>query len=211
MPLYKSVKISDHTQLLVWKITESLEELSARVQLKDVCTARVDKMKSEQHRRGFLSVRMLLQEIGYSDFDLYYAEDGKPHLKDGKNISITHSYGFSAIIISSRNVGIDMELRREKVVKIADKFIEKEFAYLDPLHLTDYTRMLIVIWGVKEAVFKMISREGISFKEHINVLPFAVEAGKGQAHVTFEEIDAHYDFSFEEIEDFTLVYTFEAD
>jgi 4'-phosphopantetheinyl transferase len=211
MPLYKSEIINDDTQLLVWKITESLEDLSDKVELKDACHARVDKMKSEQHRRGFLSVRMLLQEIGYSDFDLYYAEDGKPHLKDGRNISITHSYGFSAIIISSRNVGIDMELRREKVVKIADKFIEKEFAYLDPLHLMDYTRMLIVIWGVKEAVFKMISREGISFKEHIKVLPFAVEAGKGQAHVTFKEINTFYNFSYEEIEEFTLVYTFEAD
>jgi phosphopantetheinyl transferase len=35
-------------------------------------------------------------------------------LKDGKHISITHSYQFSAIIISDQTVGIDIELQREK-------------------------------------------------------------------------------------------------
>ncbi len=211
MPLYKSEYIGHDTRLLVWKITESLEELTAAVQLKDACISRIGRMKSEQHRRGFLSVRMLLQEAGYTDFDLHYTQDGKPYLEDGKNISITHSYGFSAIIISSRNTGIDMELRREKVVKIADKFIEAEFAFLDPLHLEDYTRMLIVIWGIKEAVFKMISREGISFKQNIHVQPFSIENLSGMAHVQFEEINRMYSFRFEEIEEFTLVYTFEAE
>jgi hypothetical protein len=45
-------------------------------------------MKSELHQR-FLSVRKLLQEASYNDFDLSYDELGKPHLKDGKHISIT--------------------------------------------------------------------------------------------------------------------------
>ena len=57
-------------------------------------------MKSDLHQRGFLSVRHLLKEVGYSDADLIYDEFGKPHLKDGKHISITHSFTFSAIIIS---------------------------------------------------------------------------------------------------------------
>ncbi len=210
MPLYKSVTINNDTQLLVWKITESHDELFKQVSLKDVCLARVDGMKSEQHRRGFLSVRMLLMEAGYTDFDLYYAEDGKPHLKDGKNISITHSYEFSAIIISSRNVGIDMEMQREKITKIASKFCESEFNYLQPEQQPEYIKMLTVIWGVKEALFKMISLPGISFKQHIDVDAFTLEGGNGRANVTFEQMDNNYTFLFEEIEGFILVYSFEA-
>lgn len=210
MPLYKSVTINNDTQLLVWKITESHDELFRQVSLKDVCLARVNGMKSEQHRRGFLSVRMLLMEAGYTDFDLYYAEDGKPHLKDGKNISITHSYEFSAIIISSRNVGIDMEMQREKIMKIASKFCESEFDYLKPEQKPEYIKMLTVIWGVKEALFKMISLPGISFKQHIDVDTFTLEGGNGTANVTFEQMDSNYTFLFEEIEGFTLVYSFEA-
>jgi hypothetical protein len=207
MPLYKSITVNAGTRLLIWQITESLEELALGVNLKQVCVSKMDRMKSEQHRKGFLSVRRLMQEVGYTDFDLYYDADGKPHLKDGKNISITHSYSFSAIIVSDRNIGIDMELQREKVITIADKFIEPEFAYLDPLHLEDYMRKLIVIWGVKEAVYKMISRAGLSFKQHIEVLPFDMQAASGKASVKFEKIDSVYDFHFEEIEGFTLVYS----
>ena len=107
MPLYKSLTIDTDTQVLVWKNTESLEQLRAETRLKEVCQNRLEGMKSEQHQKGFLGVRMLLQHVGYTDFDLFYDANGKPHLKDGKNISITHSYAFSAIIISSRQIGID--------------------------------------------------------------------------------------------------------
>ncbi|WP_321539515.1 4'-phosphopantetheinyl transferase family protein [Flavobacterium piscinae] len=75
-------------------------------------------MKSESHQKGFMAVRMLLQYNGYTDFDLYYDEFGKPHLKDGVNISISHSFDFSVIILSDKNVGIDLELRRDLVKKM---------------------------------------------------------------------------------------------
>lgn len=206
MPLYKSVAIDKDTRLLIWKNTESLEELLQHVKLKDVCMSRVDGMKSELHKKGFLGVRMLMQEIGYSDFDLFYDTEGKPHLTDGMNISITHSYAFSAIIVSKNDIGIDMELQREKVITIADKFIETEFDYLDPTHLIPYMQQLIVIWGVKEAVYKMVSRAGLSFKQNIYVSPFALEDKQGTASVKYEDIDGSYPFHFEQIEDFTLVY-----
>lgn len=206
MPLYKSITINADTQLLVWKNTESFEELSLAVNLKEVCVLKMAKMKSESHRKAFLGVRMLMQHIGYTDFDLYYSADGKPHLKDGKNISITHSYSFSAIIVSNKNIGIDMELQREKVITIAEKFLEPEFAFLDPTKLSEYVRKLIVLWGVKEAVYKMISRPGLSFKQNIEVFNFDLAHKQGSAGVKYEEIDAEYPFFFEEIEDFTLVY-----
>ena len=80
-------------------------------------------MKSEIHRRGFMSIRHLMAEAGYVDHDLFYDELGKPHLKNGSNISITHSFNFTAIILSDRKVGIDIEKRRDKILKIANKFI----------------------------------------------------------------------------------------
>ena len=206
MPLYKSIEIDKDTRLLIWKNTESLEELLQHVKLKDFCTDRLNGMKSELHKKGFLGVRMLMQEIGYTDFDLFYDVDGKPHLKDGMNISITHSYAFSAIIVSKNDIGIDMELQREKVITIADKFIEPEFNYLDPTHLIEYMHKLIVIWGVKEAVYKMISRSGLSFKQNIYVFPFDLSEKQGMASVKFEDINESYPFFFEEVEDFILVY-----
>jgi 4'-phosphopantetheinyl transferase len=206
MPLYKSITVDADTQLLVWKNTESFEELSQAVNLKDICVLKMEKMKSESHRKAFLGVRMLMQHVGYSDFDLYYSADGKPHLKDGKNISITHSYAFSAIIVSDKSIGIDMEMQREKVITIAEKFLEPEFAFLDPTKLNEYMQKLIVLWGVKEAVYKMVSRKGLSFKQHIEVFNFELSDKKGTAAVIFEEVNIQCPFFYEEIEDFTLVY-----
>lgn len=209
MPLFKFQLINSDTHLLVWKITETLQELLQQVTLKDVCTTRLNGMKSEQHQKGFLSVRMLLQAAGYTDFDMYYGEDGKPHLTDGKNISVSHSHNFSSIIISKRNVGIDLEMQRQKIISIAEKFAINEMEYLNPADEPAYTRALTVIWGVKEALFKMISREGMSFKTHMYVHPFELGTYIGKARVNFQEINNNYTFHCEELEGFTLVYTFE--
>jgi len=80
MPLLKIKALNRNTTLYVWKITESFDELFRNVALKDVSLARLEGMKAESHQKGFLSVRRLLMEAGYTDFDLHYDTFGKPHL-----------------------------------------------------------------------------------------------------------------------------------
>jgi phosphopantetheinyl transferase len=167
-------------------------------------------MKSELHQRAFLSVRKLLQEKNYTDFDLEYDEFGKPHLKDGKYISISHSHEFSTIIISDQKVGIDIELQREKIIKIADKFVNnQELQRLKSFDNQDFIKKLTVKWGAKEAIFKIRNEKGISFKDHIKVNPFEIRDNKTTAILEIENIKQQFSIYFEEIEDFNLVYAFE--
>ena len=114
MPLYKTITINPNTRLLIWKIEEPFEVLTKNVQLTDHCKARVDSMKSDLHRRGLFICAPSFSPCGYTDFDLIYDQNGKPHLTDGNYISISHSYTFSAIIISDHPVGIDIEKQRPK-------------------------------------------------------------------------------------------------
>lgn len=209
MPLYKNFFFDSHTQILVWKITESYHQLFSEVVLNMKNRERLNGMKSELHQRGFLSVRKLLQEAGFNDLDLYYDEFGKPHLSDDKFISITHSHEFSAIIISDRPVGIDIELHREKIVRIADKFITAEVKYLTIDDLEEYIQKLTVIWGTKEAIFKIQNEKGISFKEHISVLPFELDRNKTTANLNFGAVQKQFDVYYEAVENFGLVYAFE--
>ena len=123
MPIYRSIKANEHTAVYVWKIEETLAELLLDTPLKENSKARMQNMRSQVHQMGFLSVRHLLKAAGYSDFDLYYNEHGKPFLQDGKYISITHSHNFSGIIVSEHEVGIDIEKNRPKIVHIQDKFV----------------------------------------------------------------------------------------
>ena len=90
MPLYKLIKPNSHTTIYIWKIAESLEDLKQDMYLNERSINRLSKMKSELHQIGFVSVRHLLKEAGYTDADLYYNNYGKPLLKDDKHISIPH-------------------------------------------------------------------------------------------------------------------------
>ncbi|HEU4789694.1 MAG TPA: 4'-phosphopantetheinyl transferase superfamily protein [Flavobacterium sp.] len=218
MPLYKTITLNPSTQILVWEITESYQELFEAVVLNDSNINRLNGMKSEIHQRAFLSVRKLFQQVGYTDFDLYYDEFGKPHLYDGKHISITHSHQFSAIIISDEVAGIDIELQREKIIRIADKFTESEFSFLNPDEKTEYIRKLTVIWGAKEAIFKIRNEKGISFRDHIKVNPFEMDNKHTKTELHFDSIIRDFTICFEEFEsnnkdgltqNFTLVYAFE--
>jgi len=209
MPLFKTIHFNSATQIFVWKVTESLEQLNNEVQLNDKNCIRLEGMKSELHQRGFLSVRKLLQTAGYTDFDLYYDEFGKPHLNDDKYISITHSHNFSAIIVSDETVGIDIELQRPKITRIAHKFVDEEYSFLDENDLDAYVKKLTVIWGAKEAIFKIRNEKGISFKDHIKVMPFRLNDAKAKAELHFDGIVVEYELRYEEMEGFGLVYAFQ--
>jgi len=209
MPLHKKIQFNTNTQIFIWKITESFEQLSEEITLNPICQLRLNGMKSELHQRGFLSVRKLLIEAGYTDFDLYYDEFGKPHLHDGRYISITHSYEFSSIIVSDETVGVDIELQRDKIIRIADKFCDVEFQYLNREKEAEYIKKLTVIWGAKEAIFKIRNEKGISFKDHISVDEFELDQTQTTASLHFDGLHKEFDIYFEEIDNFTLVYALE--
>lgn len=205
MPLYKTITVNPTTTVYIWKIEESIETLSQNVTLTNHCQDRLDGMKSQLHQRGFMSIRHLLAEAGYTDFDLYYNTAGKPHLYDGKHISITHSYIFTAIIISDQPVGIDIEKQRDKILRIAQKFTPIEEYYT--LTSSDARiRKLTIVWGAKESLYKLYEQEGLSFLKHIHVAEFSFEDEKTTAQINYNGAISTYDITFLEFEGFTCVY-----
>ena len=225
MPLLKAIALNDYTQMLVWKISETFDELFQSVALKDVSLARLENMKAEGHQKGFLSVRRLLMEAGYSDFDLYYDEFGKPHLneipnsefqipnnskfktRNSKHISISHSHGFSVIVISTVNIGIDLEIIKEKALKLAPRFMD--VSHLENLSHEDQIKKTTVIWGIKESVFKIKNIIGISFQDHIFENNFTLEDKKCTVELRFNNQIEHFDIVFDFIENYVFVCAFE--
>ncbi|MBT0606897.1 4'-phosphopantetheinyl transferase family protein [Aequorivita echinoideorum] len=205
MPLYKTITVNPNTKVFIWKIEEPFESLSEGMDLTSNCAARVSNMKSDLHRRGFMSIRHLLDLGGYTDHDLYYDENGKPHLKDQKHISITHSFNFSAIIISDVEVGIDIEKQRNKILKIAHKFTPIE-EYRTIANEDAMIRKLTIVWCAKESLYKSFAEKGVSFLENIYVEEFMFEDKKTTATVSFEEKQEKYNVDFLEFEGFTCAY-----
>ncbi|UKM65869.1 4'-phosphopantetheinyl transferase superfamily protein [Flavobacteriaceae bacterium GSB9] len=205
MPLYKTITPNSQTTVKIWKITESFDDLMQSVNLKPESLKRVLGMKSEMHQRGFLSVRRLLQEFGYTDSDLFYNENGKPHLKDGKQISITHSFNFSAVIVSDAIVGIDVEKQRDKIQIIAHKFVDYEAQYLDK-NAKGYVKKLTVIWCVKESLYKLFATPGLSFKQHCLVIPISDREHETVAWIDYEDQKYRFNIQYLEFEGFTCAF-----
>jgi phosphopantetheinyl transferase len=205
MPLLKTITLNDFTKVFVWKITESFEELFRSVALKDVSLNRLEGMKSESHQNGFLSVRKLLAEAGYSDFDLYYDAYGKPHLEDGKHISISHSHGFSVIVVSNVNIGADLEIIKEKTLKLAPRYMD--VSHLENLSEADQLIKATVVWGIKESVFKIKNEIGISFKDDIFESEFNLSDKKCSVELRFNTSE-RFNIFFDFIENYVFVCAF---
>ena len=205
MPLYKSFNPNSQTTVKIWKITESYNDLLSPINLRPENMIRVSGMKSELHQRGFLSVRHLLAEFGYTDQDLFYDDNGKPHLKDGKHISITHSFNFSGIVVSDTVVGIDIEKQRNKIGRIAHKFMDYEAQYLNDQN-EDYVRKLTVIWCIKESLYKLFATPGLSFLQHTLVIPFMINDEETVAWIDYKNEKYRYNTTFIEFEGFTCAY-----
>jgi phosphopantetheinyl transferase len=208
MPLYKTIHVNDFTSVLIWKIEEPLSDLITDIQLTENSQNRLNSMKSELHQRGFISIRHLLKEVGYSDIDLQYDEFGKPHLKDGNFISITHSFTFTAIIISKKDiVGIDIEMQRDKIVKIARKFTPFE-EYKTIANHDALVSKLTIVWGAKESLYKIYGKKKLLFLHHIYIEDFSFADQKTTGVIKYEGHVSNHTIHFLEFEGFTCVYAF---
>jgi phosphopantetheinyl transferase len=207
MPLYKTITVDEHTNVYIWKVEESFDWLQQGVKLTRACLERVNGMRSEIHRRGFISIRHLLAEAGYEDKDLIYDEFGKPHLADGKYISITHSFNFTGLICSTQKVGIDIEKQRDKILKIANKFTPLK-EYHTVANEEALIRKLTIVWGGKESIYKLMEEPGLGFLQHINITDFDLDATETTGKVFFNGKTSRYDLKFLEFEGFTCVYAF---
>ncbi|WP_088339756.1 4'-phosphopantetheinyl transferase family protein [Robiginitalea sediminis] len=206
MPLFKSLEAHPGCRILVWKITEPEAALAHGIALRPQCTERLEGMRSEIHRRGFLSIRHLLAEAGYTDFDLTYDAAGKPHLADGCSISITHSFGFSGIIVSKEaEVGIDIEMQRDKILRIAHKFTPLR-EYRSLANDEAIIRKLTMVWGAKESIYKVLSTPGLSFLNHIDIDDFDMDSGQSTGTALYQGMRADFRTYFLEFEGYTCAY-----
>lgn len=208
MALYKRLTVNKTTKVLIWKIEESLSELMEGIVFSENNATRLKAMKSELHQKGFASIRHLLKEIGYTDTDLVYDKFGKPHLKDGKFISITHSFTFSGIIISDNlQVGIDIEKQRDKILKIAHKFTPIE-EYKTIANHDALIRKLTIVWGGKESLYKIYGKKKLLFLHHIFMEDFRFADEKTNGKIRYIGKLFTYKIQFLEFEGFTCVFAF---
>jgi phosphopantetheinyl transferase len=211
MPIFYSKQISTDSQIIIWEITESLNELLQISGIKKDGLESIEK-KTIKRQLEWMAIRLILKKLLRTEekIELVYDEYGKPHLNGiKKHISISHTKQFVAIIVhENKHVGIDIELVTLRIEKIKHKFLsKKESEWTKENHSLE---KLFIIWGAKESVYKIYSEGGIDFKKMLEVKKFAF-AKKGETILTLKKnnVTCAYPVWWENLGEIMLVYSME--
>jgi len=197
MPLYHRRKIDEHTRILIWHIEEPLEVLKKNLKLSKADEIRFQKRKVISHQKEFLASRRLLLEAGVSPEGLCHDPEGIPHLESGQQISISHTRNLAGIALGTIPLGIDLEVYRPKIERIAPRFLHpnESFALESPLKIEKLT----LIWTAKEALYKALKIKGIVFSEQLLVTPFqwGDTCGSAKVFISGKTLDFSLNFIIE--------------
>ncbi len=159
----------------LWQIDEGVEQLFSQYPHLQAHRSLVEeKYKNDGRKLEFLAIRALMYEMlkvnGASKGLLSHAGDithnevGKPLFR-GYHISVTHTKGYAALILSKTSeVAVDIEYFSDRVERIASKFLRKD-------EKAEGLDSLLVHWCAKETVFKLFSEDNLNFEE-MRVKPF---------------------------------------
>lgn len=121
------------------------------------------------------AVGKLLKHL-LGDVELCHNAVGKPEIC-GFNISLSHSLnkqgGYVSVILSkTHEVGIDIEYRSNRIMKIASRFLRDDEV---PVSVEDH----LVYWCAKEAVYKLFSADDLTYQQmRVNASMNAVDVLK---------------------------------
>lgn len=202
MPIIEDFAPFPNTRILIWQITETVDILLSKIQLDNSSKQILDLKKKEIHKKQFLAIRNILELMSSEKYLVSYSELGKPYLNSKKNISVTHSGSYAALIVSDKQVGIDLEEFGEKIKKIEKKFLDVELNY--PIDLC--TSNLLVYWNIKESIFKSLENKPMDFRKNIIVLPLEKENNKVKSwYINNDEIYSFCSY-YKVSKNYTLAY-----
>lgn len=207
MPLLSYTSITSHINLYLWHINETLETLEKGAVLTIEEKEKFKKIKLLKNKRQWLASKFILRQQIDPEAHVYYNENGKPFCNLFSHISISHSGDQLAIITSTKeNVGIDIEVIGNKVVRIGEKFLHPDEKASFPEKNIDIRHH--IYWGAKEAIYKMMNVKGVEFKSQIRILAFELtEEGQTQGEFTNEGKKENIKVFYKKINNSILVYT----
>ncbi|MEQ8712755.1 MAG: 4'-phosphopantetheinyl transferase superfamily protein [Cyclobacteriaceae bacterium] len=206
MPLALYRNITDHSAFAIWRITEETDSLLLCLpeSERNGALAKHDKGRSE-YAASRLLTGILCQRSGLTYCGIKKDDCDKPHLiGDMAHISISHSHPYAAAMIHMKmSCGIDIERPKEKIHRIAHKFVNVE----EEKWVSEKLENLTLVWSAKETLYKIYGRKKLAFKEDMMVIPSGNKAGESLVgSVNSENSEKKYNLGIERIEDFIITF-----
>jgi 4'-phosphopantetheinyl transferase len=179
--------INDHTTLGLLDLAEFSKQQKINV-------------KRDLERAG--TGHLLATLFSGQEIKLSYTSFRKPFLEGrSEHLSISHSHDKLAILVNRReNTGVDIELIRDKVKNIQEKFLnDHELSYA-----RDRVDLLLTLWAAKEAMYKVHGEKELEFARHLQVP--SILGNEFEGRVVHENHQKRYWLRSENIQNYKLVY-----
>lgn len=123
--------------------------------------------KDENDAALCLCVSVLFDNAGIKEDEVFYTENGKPYLKDGRFLSVSHSGKYCVLAVFGIPVGVDIE----RVGRVAKSVANRFFTECEQAWAGDDEVRLTVLWTLKEALSKLTGDGVKMLYDGIDVLP----------------------------------------
>ena len=203
MPFLKEIIPKKNIRILIWKIDEKLSELKATFLLTEDQKRELDRRKPISNKKQFLASMKLIKMSQLNDLNNTFYES----LSLDRNIcySISHTAKYAVLAVGTQRIGVDIEFLHPKILNIKSKFINVKENYFMK---SDNIKLITRLWTCKEAIFKCIYENKLSFKKNIVVEKFDIHStfGQGEVYLNDKIIPINLHFSNFENHQLTLSY-----
>ena len=144
----------------LWQMVETPEQLYEQYAYLRPYEQQLNRsFRHDGRKLEFLCVRALLRNMlpACQQAVLTHEPSGRPVLSNGWQLSISHTRGYAAVILSERQtVAVDIEYVSNRVENVAHKYIRPDE---EAPTLTDK----LLNWSAKETAYKYYSAENLQF------------------------------------------------
>lgn len=162
-----------------------LSELEAQATAAEIESLEGITAKSRRAER--LAWRRLLRKVAGEECRVTYSKQGAPRIENSqyKYLSVSHCADCVALLLSDKPCGVDVERVERNFERAARRYISpKERENL----AVDSNLKMAAVWCAKEALYKMMGREGVDFLKDIEILKLNIEAGEMEALLLGEQL-----------------------
>lgn len=192
MPLTLQHNTPDY-QLALWRIEEDQPFFESKFHI-------YPEIQNPGSRLQWYATRHLVNELQGEYTEVLKDEFNKPYLAQGKpNVSLTHTAIYAGAMLSHKHiVGMDIEMIRPKIERIAHKFLRQD--EIEAIHPDEKLEKLILYWSAKEALYKLHGRKQLEFMTQLLIDPFDLQKkGTATARIIADDIapddlTLHYEF-----------------
>jgi 4'-phosphopantetheinyl transferase len=199
--------ISPISQLGLWRMTETWQELRQMLELHPSELDTLNHIVKVKRKQEWLACRVLLKEMLGKTVLIDYDLERKPHLTGSDfEISMSHSGEYVCVYLRERtSVGVDIQQMKPSISEGSFYFLnEAEQQWVNP----DENVQMHLIWSAKESVFKYAGDASIDLKKHITINPFSGNQ-KGVFEVKLQKGDQQetVQVQFDTFDDYVLTWT----